>query len=265
MLADTIAVRLQRDQASLLAAWRSARPVRHFVVDEVLPLEWLAELHSVLPEPGSLTFKSSLRERKRVGVALRSYAELVGDALFAFQADAVVTAIAAITGLGGLRADPTLYASGLSAMSKGDFLNPHVDNSHDGDQASYRVLNLLLYATPGWSEGDGGSLELWEPSLRGRVPIPALGNRLVVMETGPGSWHSVDRIRVAKTRWCVSNYYFSEVSVDGSSYRHVTTFAGRPEEPWKRLVLAVDGAVLNGLARLFPGLLRRTKHRMPDV
>jgi len=264
-LASTIAERLERDAEALRAAFAAARPVRHFVADDLLPAEWLEALNRVLPDPSTLALKSSLRERKRVGVAVREYAPLVGDTLFAFQDPRVVAAIAAITGLTGLEADPTLYASGISAMGDGDFLNPHLDNSHDGDQQRYRVLNLLLYVSPGWDAARGGSLELWEHGPRAPRAIEARFARLVVMETGPESWHSVDRISSPDTRWCVSNYYFSKRSVTGRDYRHVTTFAGRPDEPFKRVALAVDGAVLNALGRAFPRLLGRTKHRMRDA
>jgi hypothetical protein len=47
----------------------------------------------------------------------------------------------------------------------------------------------------------------------------------------------------------------------GGDYRHVTTFAGRPGEPLKRAVLAVDAAARNTLGRVFPGLLRHGPHR----
>lgn len=264
-LAAKIALRLERERERLASDWRAARPVRYFVVDELLEANQVPDLYSALPDPRELTLKSSLRERKRVGVAIGSYAEPVRAALFAFQDPAVVAAVSGITGLAGLEADPTLYASGISAMGEGDFLNPHLDNSHDGDQKRYRVLNLLLYVTPGWRSSFGGNLELWEPGPRSPVEIESRCNRLVVMETGPRSWHSVNRVRARSTRWCVSNYYFSVTSVSGSEYRHVTTFAGRPEETWKRMALWCDGLVLNALGRAFPSLLRRTKHRLQDV
>ena len=214
---------------------------------------------------GSLLLKSSLRERKRVGIAIDRYAQVIGDVLYAFQAPGVVAAVAAATGIRGLRPDPTLYASGISVMGNGDFLDPHIDNSHDGDQQRYRVLNLLLYAAPDWNPADGGNLELWEPGRRARHTVPALFNRLVVMETGPQSWHSVSQVRAERARLCVSNYYFAEQASVGGDYRHVTTFAGRPEQPWKRVALALDGAARNVLGRMFPSLLRRGPHRRPEA
>ena len=258
-----IAERLQRDAASLRQSWSSARPFRYFVVDDLLPVEVARAIVDAYPSPQSLQQRSSLRERKRIGVRVDQYAPIVGDALFCFHAPAIVQAVADITGLKELSADPSLYASGISVMGQGDFLNPHLDNSHDGDRRRYRVLNLLYYVAPDWSLGNGGNLELWDAAVRQATTVEAKFNRLVVMETHQLSWHSVNRVRVDRSRHCVSNYYFSPQSPTGVAYQNVTTFTGRPEEPLKRLVLKVsDGLLLNFVGRHFPWLTQLTKHRI---
>ncbi|MBX3464826.1 MAG: 2OG-Fe(II) oxygenase [Planctomycetes bacterium] len=259
--ASAIERRLDDEAARLAAEFARSRPTRHFVVDDLLPAPWLQAVAAAFPAPDQLLPKRSLRERKRVGVAVERYAPIVGDLLYAFQEPRVLAAIARLTGIEGLAADPTLYASGISVMGRGDFLNPHLDNSHDGDQQRYRVLNLLLYVAPDWPTGAGGDLELWEWPRRIAQTIAPVGGRLVVMETGPGSWHSVSRVRADARRLCVSNYYFAARSGSGRDYRHVTTFAGRPEEPVKRVVLAANAVARNLLGRVFPGLLRRGAHR----
>jgi len=55
-----------------------------------------------------------------------------------------------ITGLKEMVPDKNLYAGGISLMANGNFLNPHLYNSHDNDMKYYRVLNLLYYCTPDW-------------------------------------------------------------------------------------------------------------------
>jgi len=259
--AAAIATRLRADAPQLARAFAQAQPVRHFVVDGLLPADWLRAVAAAFPRPEQLLLKRSLREHKRVGVAVERYHASIGDLLFAFQDPGVVAAVAAITGIAGLEPDPTLYASGISVMGKGDFLNPHLDNSHDGDQRHYRVLNLLLYTAPDWDPADGGNLELWPVDRRAPRTIDARFARLVVMETGPRSWHSVSRVRADRARLCVSNYYFAAASSSGHDYRHVTTFAGRPEEPVKRALLAADALLRNALGRAFPRLLQRGPHR----
>ena len=139
-------------------------------------------------------------------------------------------AVERIVGCDTLVPDPTLYASGLSLMQKSDFLHPHIDNSHDGDQVLYRALNLLFYISPDWSLENGGNTELWEPDGKHPHTVVSAFNRLLVMATTPTSRHSVSKVRVDRARWCVSNYYFSEQAIDGAEYRNVTTFRGRPGE-----------------------------------
>jgi Rps23 Pro-64 3,4-dihydroxylase Tpa1-like proline 4-hydroxylase len=262
-VSQLIAARLERDAAELRRRWQAATPFHHFVVDDLLPVELARRIGAAFPPPASLLLRSTLRERKRVGIQVDAYAPIIADALFAFQDPAVVAAVTQITGLRAMTADPTLYASGISVMDRGDFLNPHLDNSHDGDRRLYRVLNLLYYVSPDWTLSNGGNLELWDHHVRTPTLIESRFNRLAIIETHRQSWHSVNAVRVDGTRRCVSNYYFSPDPPTGRAYRHVTTFIGRPEEPLKRLVLGVtDGLLLNAVGRAFPWLTQLSRHRL---
>lgn len=263
-LADLIASRLDEQAEALRAQWAKALPVRHFVVDGLLPDDLAKRIFASAPPVDGLLHRDSLRERKKVGIHLEDYDPVVGAALLCFQNERVVSAVARVIGSDDLHPDPSLYASGMSVMERDDFLNPHVDNSHDGDRRRYRALNLLYYVTPAWREADGGNLELWTPALDVPTTVPALFNRLVVMQTNRTSWHSVSRVEADAARWCVSNYYFSDGSPDGVAYSNVTTFAGRPEERLKRVLLRLDGIVLNAAGRLFPFLTKITRHRRRD-
>lgn len=262
-LAAAIAERLHSEQDRLRSAWLSARPFEHVVIDDLLPGRTAAELHGRLPRPDLLVARSSLRQRKRVGIELERYDSVVGNLLFAFQSPKVVRVVERITGLEKLQPDPSLYASGLSVMLLGGFLNPHLDNSHDGDQARYRVLNLLYYLSPSWTKDDGGELELWDRPVREATSIVSAFNRLVIMQTQRYSWHSVTPVKSSEPRWCASNYYFADGLIESAPYRHVTTFAGRPGERLKRLWFAVDGIAANAVGKLLPWVLRRNSHRRP--
>lgn len=261
-LAETIALRIDSKSSELREQWRTAKPFGCFVLDELLPPAIAHEIHSNLPSFETLMLRSTIRERKRVGVDVQGH-PLAHAALYAFQDDPVVRAVERVTGISQLQADPTLYASGVSAMAEGDFLNPHLDNSHDGNQSVYRVLNLLYYVTPGWQPRNGGNLELWDRRGRQPVEITATFNRLVVMATHQTSWHSVNQVKVPGVRWCLSNYYFSPQPPGEVPFRHVTTFRGRPEQPIRGLMLRGDGMLRQTVGTLFPSLLKRTKHRLP--
>ena len=93
-------------------------------------------------------------------------------------------------------------------MFCGDYLNPHIDNSHDAKRKRYRRLNLLYHVSPDWGFDSGGNFELWDESRMSPKTIVSRRNRLVVMETNKTSWHSVSPVNVDGPRCCVSNYYF---------------------------------------------------------
>ncbi|HUP59015.1 MAG TPA: 2OG-Fe(II) oxygenase [Thermoanaerobaculia bacterium] len=259
-----IAARLREETERLRAQWNASAPVRHFFLDDLLPHEQAIDIYRRRPHREELMHRRTLREHKWVGVALERYDPSIGAHLLAFQEPEVVAAVAAITGIRALEADPTLYASGISVMEKGDFLNPHLDNSHDGDQTKYRVLNLLFYISPEWKLANGGNLELWTPALDVPHAIESRFNRLVVMATDDRSWHSVRNVVVDAPRVCLSNYYFSALAPGDHEYRNVTSFRGRPEERVKRTVLRADSMLLNAIGRVFPFLLRRNPHRRKE-
>ncbi|MFN3161541.1 MAG: 2OG-Fe(II) oxygenase [Rubinisphaera brasiliensis] len=265
-LAQTIFNRLEAGFAEIQASWLSSSPVQHVAIDNLLPDEAAAEISNAFPNSQSLMIRKSIREHKRIGVSVDEYEPIIRETLYAFQDPRVVEIVERITGISGMTPDPTLYASGISVMQQGDFLNPHLDNSHDGDQEKYRVLNLLYYLGPGWTFESGGNLEVWDSNVKQNTTVVSQFNRLVLMKTDSSSWHSVSKVVSNTNRLCVSNYYFSLTSPDAKSYRHVTTFTGRPGERGKRIVLKlVDGIALNTIGRLFPFLLKRSKHRIQDV
>ena len=157
--------------------------------------------------------------------------------------------VSEICSMKSIEPDPKLYAGGLSMMFPNDYLNPHIDNSHDGERSKYRRLNLLYYVSPDWSFDNGGNFELWNEARTIPKTIISHQNRLVVMETNKTSWHSVSRVNAERPRCCVSNYYFSEVSPDGDKYFHVTSFLGRPEQPFRRYLGVLDNGLRNFVSR----------------
>ena len=233
---------------SIRAQWAhpEGTATRHFVVDDLLPAEICREIHAAFPRDGDGFFnRDSFRERKKTSANLDAYDPILADITYAFQDTLVVDLVAELIGFTQIEPDPKLYAGGLSMMFRGDFLNPHIDNSHDAERGRYRRLNLLYYVSPGWKIEDGGNFELWDEARSTPKIVAALTNRLVVMETTKTSWHSVSPLTVDEPRCCVSNYYFSKVSPDASEYFHVTSFSGRPEEIFKKLVGVADNALRN--------------------
>jgi Rps23 Pro-64 3,4-dihydroxylase Tpa1-like proline 4-hydroxylase len=247
--------------AELSKQWTQSAPINHFIVDDLLPEDWVRSIRSAFPSPETMTLRSSLRELKYVAAQMNRYNPLLEEIIYAFQDPELVQTVEQITGLRSLEPDSLLYAGGISLMGQGHFLNPHVDNSHDKFRQRYRVLNLLYYVSPDWSEGHGGNLELWPEGPGGKpVTIVSKLNRLVVMVTHQKSWHSVSRSVNHEDRCCVSNYYFSKHPVGPSDYFHVTSFRGRPEQPVRDLVLRGDAWLRMLVRRLFPRGVKDTPH-----
>jgi Rps23 Pro-64 3,4-dihydroxylase Tpa1-like proline 4-hydroxylase len=226
--------------------------VRYFIVDNLLPDNIAEQISSVFPEPNCMRLMSSFREKKYTSKSFDDFDSLIGDITFAIQDPRVVEVIEKITGIINQIPDSSLYAGGLSAMVKGHYLGPHIDNSHDGLRSNYRTLNLLYYVTPDWSLENGGNLELWDGFVQKNVTIVSRFNRLAIMETTPSSWHSVCEVRVEGVRKCISNYYFSPRSPNGVDYFNVTSFSARPEQPFLRLLAGVDNRLRQTIRKVVP-------------
>lgn len=223
---------------------------RYVAIDNLLPNDLAHRVYEAFPKGNEMRLMKSFRETKYTSKNIKNMDPVIAEALFAFQDKSVVNLIEQITGLAKQAPDPLLYAGGVSLMEKGHFLNPHIDNSHDKDRKMYRTLNLLYYVTPSWKVEYGGNLELWDRSVRNKVTIPSLFNRLVLMETNAHSWHSVSPVLVDNARACVSNYYFSPNSPSGNEYFHITAFNGRPEQLFTRAWCKVDTALRTSVRML---------------
>jgi Rps23 Pro-64 3,4-dihydroxylase Tpa1-like proline 4-hydroxylase len=189
------------------------------------------------------------------------YEPILEEIIFAFQDPRVVKVVEKITSIREMVPDGRLYAGGISLMAHDNFLNPHLDNSHDKNRELYRVLNLLFYVTPDWSHEQGGNLELWDNGPKEpQREITSHFNRLALMATHEKSWHSVSKVKVDRSRCCVSNYYFSAKPLEDHEYFHVTSFRGRPEQPVRDLVLKGDIALRQGIRSVFKQGIVENKH-----
>lgn len=244
MLAD----KLSASASEIEQQWRNPQgtSTRHFVIDGLLSSELCREIYEAFPKDANgFCSRESFREKKRTSANLDAYSQVLSDVTYAFQGREIVDLLCGIINYERIEPDPKLYAGGLSMMFEGDFLNPHIDNSHDSERKKFRRLNLLYYVSPDWALGNGGNFELWNEGRTEPKTIVSCANRFVVMETNKTSWHSVSPVKVNLPRCCVSNYYFSEESPDKSEYFHVTSFSGRPGERLKSAFGVIDNTVRN--------------------
>lgn len=239
----------------------SKNEIGYFFIDNILPEPTAFEIYRQFPSHEHMTRKNSIRENKYVAAQMNKYNSILEEAIYAFQDPSVVGVIKDICGIEDLQPDEHLYAGGISSMGKDQFLNPHLDNSHDKDRSRWRVLNLLYYVTPDWHEEYGGHLELWPNGMEGRpITIHSLFNRLVVMATHQTSWHSVSPVVTNKSRNCVSNYYFSKSPLKDDDQFHVTSFRGRPNQKLKDQILKIDSYFRMTIRKIFKQGIRENPH-----
>lgn len=220
---------------------------RFLIIDDLLPKNLAEDIYNNFPKKEQMRLMSSFRERKYTFKKLDQTDKILLDITFAIQSPKVISLIEKITGIQNQKPDPSLYAGGLSLMTKNHFLNPHIDNSHDSERKYYRTLNLLYYISPGWILEYGGNLELWDAEVKKAITIPSNFNRLVIMETNLNSWHSVSPVTHDKSRCCVSNYYFSKQSPSNKEYFNVTSFSARPNQTILRFFSKVDSIFRNNI------------------
>ncbi|GGE33364.1 2OG-Fe(II) oxygenase [Psychroflexus planctonicus] len=226
--------------------------IPYFFLDELLPDELALQLFNYFPKVNEMMHKNSIRENKYVGFEMNKYNSLLEECIYAFQEPKVVKLISDICNIQEALPDKNLYAGGLSSMGENQFLNPHLDNSHDKDRKLWRVLNLLYYVTPSWEVSYGGNLELWPNGLKGEpITIHSKFNRLVVMATHQESLHSVSPVKYIGFRCCISNYYFSKKPFSLNDEFHVTSFRGRPNEMLKDKILQLDSWIRMGIRKIF--------------
>ena len=250
---DLILKKLEKNKKSIYDQWCNplGTNTKHFIIDNFLPKKEVDLIFQGFPTDGKgFNKRKTFREKKRTSAQLSEFDDILSEITYAFQDEKVVKKVGALINFKDLEPDPMLYAGGLSMMFPGDFLNPHIDNSHDSRRKKYRRLNLLYYVSPNWKLENGGNFELWSSNRKKPKTIVSLQNRLVVMETNLNSWHSVSKVLTNRPRCCVSNYYFSKISPNNKDYFHVTSFSGRPNEFIKNSVGFVDNFLRNSLSKL---------------
>ena len=261
-IADLILYRLVSEKEKLKKDFQNSDSgISYFFLDDLLPTEIALKINEVFPQPNEMVLKKSIREDKYIAAQMNLYHPLLEEIIYAFQDERIVKIIGEICGIDNPIPDEHLYAGGISMMGNKQFLNPHLDNSHDKDRNLWRVLNLLYYVTPDWKEEYGGNLELWPNGLKNKqITIHSKFNRLAVMETHNNSLHSVSPVVFDGYRRCVSNYYFSDSPLKDSDSFHVTSFRGRPENKFSDLVLQLDTFLRMNLRKIFKKGIKENPH-----
>jgi Rps23 Pro-64 3,4-dihydroxylase Tpa1-like proline 4-hydroxylase len=253
-LTDLIVQRLRGARDNLKKQFFLQHPIKiakHFALDNLLPTNIAESIYADFPKLNKMRLLNSYGELKLKYSHVKNSSKLIQDLHSAIQDPSVVAAIEDITEIKQQVPDVSRHAGGISALLKGYYINPHLDNSHDMDKKRYRTVNVLYYVSPNWRLENGGNYELWDESVTHRIIVPSFFNRLVVMETNRTSWHAVNPVLCNAPRCCVFNYYFSAQSPTGEEYFHSASslffnplFKARPEQKIRRKIAHIRNAIL---------------------
>jgi hypothetical protein len=251
--------RLERDLPTLAAAYRSAAPFPHAVLDDLIPadvLDRLVDEHEAVPDDAWTPYlhlnerKFANRDRTTWGPTLQAVADALTDGPF-------VHLLEELTGFEDLLPDPALDGAGLHRSLRGGFLNVHADfTAHHTDPTLRRRVNLLLFLNRDWDPAWGGALELWSKDMARCVQsIEPRANRIVVFSTDETAFHGhPERLACPPevARRSLALYYFrheADVPLRATRYR------SRPGDGVRGIGIHLDSAVL----RLYDRAKRRLR------
>ena len=177
-------------------AYRTQPPYPHAVFDRFLGAEAATLLARAFPGPDHAGWmRRDYREQSaRLGQLQRSgfdgVAPIVRHLLAELSSMAFLEFLGALTGEGGLIADPHFRGAGPALTLPGGHLALHADFNRDRARHLERKVTVLYYLGEDWESAWGGGLELWNEARTSCEAsyLPVL-DRLVVMAHGDTYWH----------------------------------------------------------------------------
>lgn len=195
-----------RDEAALAAAWRSAAPFAHLVIDEVVEAAGLDELMAIVDEEPAETYQGEIFRFDATAP------EPVTDAFRRLRdevAAAMAPVLARVTGKAVSRVDLRGYAYG-----PGHYLLPHTDHQEGLERVLAYAWYLPTVEPPTGGElelfrcradpaGDSGELIETEPA----VTIAPRANRIAIFDVGDRSLHQVREV-LAGRRLSLAGWFY---------------------------------------------------------
>ncbi len=164
------------------------------------------------------------------------------------NSDEFVTVLSELTGIDGLKADPSLEGGGLHQTQKGGFLNIHADFTvHPHKRNWRRRVNVLVYLNEGWQPAYKGDLELWSRDMKACVQkISPVFNRCVIFNTDEDSYHGLPEPIACPqdmTRKSIALYYFTEEKQ--APKKRATNYRARPGDGIKAMWIYLDKKLIS--------------------
>lgn len=174
--------------------------------------------------------------------------EFLQEVIKTLNSEQFVAALSQLTGIPGLKPDPSLEGGGLHQSQRGGFLNIHADFTvHPHKRNWRRRVNVLVYLNPEWLPEYRGDLELWSRDMKECVQkISPVYNRCVIFNTDEDSYHGLpDPIMCPEdiTRKSIALYYFTEE--ESVPKKKATNYRARPDDGLKSILIYLDKQLIS--------------------
>lgn len=228
---------------SSAAAYASAEPFAHAVIDEFIDAAAVARIAAEFPDRndasqwldynGSDAAGKPVQHRKYHISEEDRLGPVTQRLLYELKSARFLQVLTALTGVEDLIPDAHNHGGGIHMNCRGALLKIHADfNCHPNWHLDRRI-NLLLYLNEGWQASFGGDLELWDREMAAcRQRIAPVAGRCVIFSTSSTSFHGhPDPIECPDdlTRKSIALYYYTNSERAGEGQVHSTLWQSRPE------------------------------------
>jgi len=236
-------------------AYQQAHPFPYAQFDHFLE-EWAAksamESFPAVEDSGWIHYVH-VNERKHGLNKMDLIPPFIQKVIRELNSDEFVGILSQLTGIPGLKADPSLEGGGLHQTQRGGYLNIHADfTAHPHQRKWRRRVNLLVYLNEDWQPEYKGDLELWTRDMKEcAIKIPPVFNRCVIFNTDEDTYHGLpDPIQCpdGMTRKSIALYYFTEE--DHIAKRRSTNYRARPGDGIKSFFIWADKQLVDVYSKL---------------
>lgn len=229
----TIDAKIARAAAAPFAqAYQSGKPYHHICIDNFLPEEVLEKIIqdiSSLPAPEGDFDRA--QERLKTSYNPDRLPMYTRSLFHALNSKAFLLFLEEMTGIKGLIPDPYFMGAGIHRVANGGHLDIHADFNLHGPMQVERRLNVLIYLNHDWKEEFGGSFEIWDNEMTGKLESFApIFNRMCCFSTGSTTMHgNPDPINHpnGENRQSIAMYYYT-ATWGPHRKAHSTLFKPRP-------------------------------------
>jgi Rps23 Pro-64 3,4-dihydroxylase Tpa1-like proline 4-hydroxylase len=211
LLAGTI--RLPASIEELGSAYRSAKPFKHLVLDNLFSDDLLDRVISEMRPMGEGDWVQEDNDHiQQFNLRSAVYLGEAGSELTAFLHSAkFLYFLSEITGIWELLPDPYLQGGGYHLIPPGGKFDVHVDRNTAYSTGLTRRLSLLIYLNKDWKHEYGGQLELWnKEGTECEVAIEPIFNRTTIFEITDQNFHGVPATVACpegRSRNCFTAYF----------------------------------------------------------